>query len=122
MAEFIKLEKRMYTTTEVARLIGKLNPEVRNLCKRNHIKWEMSKDDYIALYPYESVIRLIEIARKNKEKAIAREQKKATVQKDVKKTLEELQAEHPLVKDIRFFKTSYFPEVVPECFKEEIND
>lgn len=120
MAEFIKLEKRMYTTTEIVKLLGKKhNSEVRKMCIRNHIAWEMSKDEYTAIYPYESVIKLIDLTRKNKEKAAAREERKVIVQQDAKKTLEELRAEHPLVIDDRFFKTSYFPEVIPECFKEE---
>jgi hypothetical protein len=39
-------------------------------------------------------------------------------QQKPKLTLEEMKALHPLVKDERYFKTSYFPDTVPECFKE----
>lgn len=34
-------------------------------------------------------------------------------------TLEQLKELHPLVKDERFFKLSYFPEVTPNCFAED---
>jgi hypothetical protein len=34
-------------------------------------------------------------------------------------TLEQLKELHPLVKDERFFKLSYFPEIVPNCFAED---
>lgn len=37
-----------------------------------------------------------------------------------KLTLEEMKKLHPLVRDEKFFKTSYFPEVMPDCFKENI--
>lgn len=31
--------------------------------------------------------------------------------------LEELKKQHPLVKDDRFFKLTYFPDVIPSCFE-----
>jgi hypothetical protein len=34
-------------------------------------------------------------------------------------TLEQLKELHPLVKDERFFKLSYFPETKPSCFEED---
>ncbi len=37
---------------------------------------------------------------------------------EAKVSLEEMKKLHPLVTDDRFFKTSFFPDVVPECFKE----
>lgn len=32
--------------------------------------------------------------------------------------IEELKKLHPLVTDVRLFKTSYFPDVIPNCYKE----
>ena len=52
----------------------------------------------------------------------------ATDVKSVKRTLKESENEqceleemkrlHPLVTDERFFRTSYFPDITPNCFKE----
>lgn len=33
-------------------------------------------------------------------------------------TLEELQKAHPLIKDPRMFKLSFFPDVIPDIYKE----
>ena len=55
---------------------------------------------------YKHLSNADEIARKNGNKAES-------------KTIEEIRAEHPLVKDEKFFKLSYFPEVTPNCFAED---
>ena len=35
------------------------------------------------------------------------------------KELEEMRKLHPLVKDFNYFRTSYFPDVIPDCFKDK---
>lgn len=46
---------------------------------------------------------------------------KRTAEKSVEKIAdnEQLYKEHPLVKDPRFFKDSFFPDTEPICFSEE---
>lgn len=49
---------------------------------------------------------------------IPKKRERKAVKPKAPENIEEMRAAHPLVKDDRFFKLSYFPDVVPNCFKE----
>lgn len=49
---------------------------------------------------------------------IPKKKERKPIKPKVPENIEEMRAAHPLVKDDRFFKLSYFPEVVPDYFKE----
>ena len=109
--------QRVYTTAEIAMYLNTSEYAIRNIANYYRIDKVISptKNSRAAFYSYEAV-RLIKShfdAKKNKEK---QKQIKAQVSKpDL--SLEELRKLHPLVKDDRFFNTSFFPDVTPECFK-----
>lgn len=106
--------QRVYTTTEIAMYLNVSEYAIRNIANYYKIDKVISptKNSRAAFYSYEAV-RLIKAhidAKKNKEK-----QKQIKVQVS-ELSLEELRKLHPLVKDDRFFNTSFFPDVTLECF------
>ena len=107
---------RMFTISDIQKICGASPAIIRGIAERANIESFISKDrrntvvftlkstkQIIAIYRNYS--RVDEIARRNRSRVEP-------------KTIEQLRAEHPLVKDDRFFKLSYFPDVIPNCFKE----
>lgn len=110
-------EDRMFTVTDICKMVGASPCVIRSLAENAGIESFLSKErknvivfnfkgmkQIVALY--KNVIGIDEVKKNNK------------VQEP--KTIEELRTEHPLVKDDRFFKLSFFPDIVPKCFTEEI--
>lgn len=64
----------------------------------------------ISLFSYVQVVQMGFFGEKKAESKVE--------VKPLKFNLEELKKLHPLVKDMRFFKTSYFPDIIPDCYKE----
>lgn len=58
------------------------------------------------------------ILKRREEKAEAERLANEEREKKFLSNLDALKAEHPLVTDIRCLKPSYWPDVVPNCFKE----
>ena len=110
--------QKLYTTTEIARLLNCPESQVRNIAAYYNIGFDKQinyKGARAHLYSYDSVRRIKERyeARLNK-----RKQKEITAR--LERTPQELAAlqDHSLVKDKRCLNLDYWPDVVPECFKE----
>lgn len=106
-------EERLFTTIEVAKIAHVEPASVYNICKRECIAYKIK---YIncrktALYDFRTMKRIVEICKKNKGQKV--------IENKPAETIEQLRKEHPLVTDDKFFKLSYFPDVVPNCFKTE---
>lgn len=120
-------ENRDYSTSELAKIANVTNSEIRNICRRLKIDWEVrpSNNSRCAYYTYADSLKIIAYTKNAKQVREENQKKlknlilKSYAKSEESKTIEELKKEHPLVTDERFFKTSYFPEVIPECFKEE---
>lgn len=109
-------EERMFTVSDIQKICGASPSIIRGIAERANIESFVSKDrrgsivfDFQSakqiMKIYKHLSNVDEIANSNRNRAEP-------------KTIEELRAEHPLVKDDRFFKLSFFPDVVPNCFKE----
>lgn len=106
--------QKFYTTQEIAFLLDISEFHVRNIVSYYKIEKDIvqSKSKRIAVYSYDNV-RLIKqhwLARKNKKK-----QQKIKPQKTQCVFNEE---DHPLIKDKRCLDFKYWPDVIPDCFKE----
>lgn len=106
--------QKVYTTQEIAFLLDISEFHVRNIVSYYKIEKDIvqSKSKRIAVYSYDNV-RLIKqhwLTRKDK-----KEQQKIKPQKTQYVFNE---ADHPLVKDKRCLDFKYWPDVVPDCFKE----
>ena len=108
--------ERMFTVSDIQKMCGASRAIIRGIAERANIESFVSKDrrgsivfDFQSVKQimkiYKHLLNVDEIANSNKNRAEP-------------KTIEELRAEHPLVKDDRFFELQYFPDVIPNCFKE----
>lgn len=109
-------EERMFTVSDIQKMCGASPAIIRGIAERANIESFVSKGRRCSIVfdfqsarqimkIYKHLLNVDEIANSNKNRAEP-------------KTIEQLRAEHPLVKDDRFFKLSYFPDIVPNCFKE----
>lgn len=108
---FFSDTKRTFSTKELAEVAGISEESMRNLEDKLGLTKIVVKSNYFE-WDYSSYIKV---------KAYAENRKKAKAEK--KKvvssvTLEEMRKLHPLVKDDRYFRLSYFPDAVPECYKD----
>ena len=106
-----------YTTSQIADLTGLSKSCILAIVYREDIPHliKTSKTGRQAWFPKESFEK-IQTVIKNKEevKKIKRENKERVLaSNDVIQDAEE----HPLVKDNRFLRLSYWPDVVPKCFE-----
>lgn len=109
----VDFESRVFTTEEIANLIGCTVSTVKRIQKNRNIVRVMRQEgsQRRAYYSY-AAYRLIEsVFAKN------RLQKKQE-QEEVKVCTVAKSEEHPLVTDKRLLNTYYFPDVIPDCFKE----
>ena len=107
-------ESEMFTTTDICKMLNASPCIVRNLAEKAGIETYVSRTRHgIILYDFKGATQIIKLYRKQ---ITLNDVKKNRVEP---KTVEELRAEHPLVTDDRFFKTSYFPDTIPICFLEE---
>lgn len=110
--------EKFYTVTELAELFNVTCDTIRNISNRMNLP-----HDYVtrhkarlAIYPYESVKIIQEhFDAREKLRKLAEERK---VKNFVNDETAEGAEDHPLVKDKRFLSLSYFPNVIPDCFKE----
>jgi hypothetical protein len=108
---------RIYTVHEIAELFECSDDVVRNISFRLDIPhtYTTKNKARVTIYPYGS-LRFFKNyfdarAKKRNETAL----KKVTLIREEETDGAE---NHPLVKDKRFLKLSFFPDVIPECFKE----
>lgn len=115
IAEPVK-ESRMFTVSDIQRICGASPNVIRGIAERANIESFVSAERRNKIvFDFQSMKQIVEIYRHiSTSDDIASRNKNKTEPK----TIEELRAEHPLVKDDRFFKLSFFPDVVPNCFKE----
>ena len=111
---------RIYTVHEIAELFECSDNVVRNISFRLDIPhtYITKNKARVTIYPYGS-LRLFKNyfnarAKKRNETAL----KKVTLIREEETTDAEDATAHPLVKDKRFLKLSFFPDVIPDCFKE----
>ena len=108
---------RIYTVHEIAELFECSDNVVRNISFRLDIPhtYTTKNKARVVIYPYGS-LRLFKNyfdakAKKRNETAL----KKVTLIREEETTGAE---DHPLVTDKRCFNLNWWPDVVPECFKE----
>ena len=108
-------KQKIYTTLEIAQILGTTLADVRNIASYYHIEHDVVQEDeaHRAYYTYDAY-RLI------KERFEMRNNKK--IKKIIKnyEPVEEVAAleDHSLVTDKRCLDLNYWPDVVPVCFKE----
>lgn len=109
-------EGRVFTISDIQQICGASPNIIRGIAERANIESFISKDRRnTVVFTFQSMKQIVEIYRhfSSVEEIASRNKRKGE-----SKTIEELRAEHPLVKDDRFFKLSFFPDTVPVCFKE----
>lgn len=99
-----------YTPNAVCQIAKKLNVGLKHkpLVKGGSC-YDFTYSDYLAIKKYVDERKAI------KEKF---QQLNLAKIKSKEETLQELKKLHPLVTDEKFFKLEFFPDVMPECFKE----
>ena len=105
----------MFTISDIQKISGASPNVIRGIAERANIESFIKKDGRgTVVFDFHSMKQIVAIYRNHSrvDEIVAKNQPK------VEKTIEQLRAEHPLVKDDRFFKLSFFPDVVPNCFKE----
>lgn len=112
--------QRYFTTYEIAKETGMTEKAVRNILYRRQISPVIvsNHNGRKALWGYTAYKIVMERAEVYKKRENRLKQVKAILQKEEVLSLEELRKLHPLVKDDRFFKTSYFPDIIPKCFED----
>lgn len=110
---------RFFTTEEIALASGYSKEGVRGILSKFRIKCQIrpTENSREAVWDYTAYKTVMDWKKEKDEIRMRRQTEKPVMEEE--KTLEQLKAEHPLVKDDRFFKTSYFPNVIPKCFEEE---
>lgn len=114
------MTERMFTTTEIAIATSYSEMGVRNLFTQMGIKpvIKATENGRRAMWGYSAYRAIMEWSEMQKEKRKKFELARLSRQLEEKKTTEELKALHPLVTDERFFKTEFFPDTEPACFKD----
>lgn len=113
--------QKFYTVQETADLLDTSCDEVRRIVLYYKVKHETvrTKQSKAIMLDYDAY-RLVKNIHEEKEQRRKEAAERAVIKRQ--KAEEENSADdaeaHPLVKDKRFLKLSFFPDVVPECFKE----
>ncbi len=109
-------EENNYTTRQLAELLGISSSCVSNIAIRYNIpkKVLISKKARVAYFSKESLEKFRNILDEMQDKRAKWEQKRT----EATASLEEAETLHPLVTDRRCLNLNWWPDVVPECFKE----
>ena len=101
--------ERFFTTEDIALLSGYSKEGVRGIMTKLGFKPKIrpTKTSREGVWDYTAYKALMEWANYQNEKRAKLEAMKKT---ESTKTLEQLKAEHPLVTNYDYFKTSYFPD------------
>ena len=112
-------EQRLFTTTEIAEMLGCTTSVVRNITNYYHIHSEKQmreKSVRRALYSYEAfrVIKEYRESRKNNSK-------RKLIVPCLERTEEEIAAleDHSLVTDRKCLDLNWWPETIPSVFQED---
>ena len=106
----IELEKKLFSVDEICQALNSSQTSVRRILKERNLRAVYLKKGRAktGFYNY-AVYKLIEEVLRQSKKA----RKVVTIGSIAKA------AEHPLVTDKRLLNTYFFPDVVPDCFKEK---
>ena len=112
--------QKVYTTKEVAELLGITEASVRGIVKNYDLDFSVvpTKSSRAACYSYDTVRQIKEYHEATVKRFEKIRLDKMKAMQDQSMSTEDMKRLHPLVTDERYFKLSYFPDVVPECFKE----
>jgi predicted transcriptional regulator len=110
-------EENNYTTKQLAELLGISSSCVNNIAIRYNIpkKVLIAERARVAYFSKDSLEKFRNILDEMQDKRSKWEQKKAEA---TAAELEEAETLHPLVTDKRCLNLNWWPDVVPECFKE----
>ncbi len=113
--------QKFYTVQETADLLDTSCEEVRRIVLYYKVKHETvrTKQSKAIMLDYDAY-RLVKNIHEEKEQRRKEAAERAVIKRQ--KAEEENGADdasaHPLIKDKRFLKLSFFPDVIPDCFKE----
>ena len=106
------IENKVFTMTDISRIIGASADVIHTIIETINAESSVNENGRI-VYDFKTMKQIMGVY-KNTLKVSEVKKTNTTV-----KTIEELRAEHPLVKDDRFFKLSYFPKTEPACFEND---
>ena len=113
--------QKFYTVQETADLLDTSCDEVRRIVLYYKVKHETvrTKQSKAIMLDYDAY-RLVKDIHEEKEKRRKEAAERAVIkrQKAEEENGADDESAHPLVKDKRFLKLSFFPDIVPDCFKE----
>ena len=111
-----EIENNFYTTRQIAELIGVTVSCVSSIALRYKIdkKVLIAEKSRVAYFSKESLEKFRNILDKMQNKRAKWQQKKT----ETTAAIEEAAALHPLVTDKRCLNLNWWPDVIPECFKE----
>ena len=109
-------EENNYTTKQLAELLGTSSSCISNIAIRYNIpkKVLIAEKARVAYFSKESLEKFRNILDEMQDKRAKWEQKRT----EATAALEEAETLHPLVTDKRCLNLNWWPDVVPECFKE----
>ena len=109
-------EENNYTTKQLAKLLGTSSSCISNIAIRYNIpkKVLIAEKARVAYFSKESLEKFRNILDEMQDKRAKWEQKRT----EATAALEEAEILHPLVTDKRCLNLNWWPDVVPECFKE----
>lgn len=111
-------ESKMFTVSDIQKICGASPNIVRGIAERAGIESYISKERRnVVVYDFRAMKQIVAIYKNYKRVDEVRRSNKS---KTEPKTIEELRAEHPLVKDDRFFKLTFFPDITPKCFSDDL--
>ena len=105
---------RLFLASEMANALEVTLPTFYTLARKldlDNIKKPDGRGQNVLYFTHDSLKRCEEELKR-------REDAEKVKREIVRVEIEAAQAEHPLVKDKRLLKLSYFPDVVPACFAE----
>lgn len=110
-AHSIPEKQRYFTTREISEMTGKSDKTVRRTAKLLGIDYEIRPvgNQRNAYYSWLQTQKFVEYFKQHKS------------EKKIKEELvvcDELQSQHPLVKDPRWLKLNEWPDIIPNCFKD----
>ena len=109
-------EENNYTTKQLAELLGTSSSCISNIAIRYNIpkKVLIAEKARVAYFSKDSLEKFRNILDEMQDKRAKWEQKRT----EATAALEEAETLHPLVTDKRCLNLNWWPDVVPECFKE----
>ena len=112
-------KQKVYTIQETADLLDTSCDEIRRIVNYYKVKHEIvtTKQSRAIVIDYDS-FRLVKEIHEEKEKK--KEQAKKAAQLKAQKPEEDTTSaeDHPLVKDKRCLKLSWWPDILPNCFED----